>query len=507
MAGFLLALLVSVLSTGTVEDTRRYLAKLRRAQNLQAEIRSKKLYKRFGPYKDDPKGFVNNVLKEHLWSKQVEIAESVRDNRRTAVKSCHDSGKSFTAARIAAWWLSVHPPGSAFVVTTAPTGAQVKAILWREIGRAHRKGKLPGRVNLTEWYMPGEDGGEEMVAFGRKPSEHDPASFTGIHARYVLVLIDEASGVPKALWDAADTLITNEDSRILAIGNPDDPNSEFGRNCRPGSGWNVITIRAQDTPNFTGEEVPEAVRKVLLSGMWVREKLKQWGKDSPLYISKVNAEFPIAGEDAVFHLHWIERARERELMARGEVELAVDVARKGTGETVVYGRQGMRAWLVDYWTKKDTMTTARRIASTADETGALTIKVDAIGIGAGVVDKLEEIRVDEGKPWTVIPLDAGGQAADPKNYLNNRAQWYWGLREIFEEGEIDLDPIDEEVVVQLVEIKHVPNARNRIQIESKDDMRARGVASPDRADALMMAFANVAGTDSRQAVIQKARMS
>lgn len=485
----------------TIEDQRRYLKKLRRMKRLQARIKADQLYRRFGPFLADPHGFVVSVLKEFLWSKQVQIAESVRDNRRTLVKSCHDSGKSFTAARVAAWWLAVHPAGSAFTVTTAPTGAQVKAILWREIGRAHRKGGLPGRVNLTEWYI-----GDEMVGFGRKPSEHDPASFTGIHARYVLVIIDEASGVPKALWDAADTLITNEDSRILAIGNPDDPNSEFGRNCMPGSGWNVITIRAQDTPNFSGEPVPEELSKLLLSGQWVWEKLKQWGKDSPLYISKVDAEFPVAGEDAVFHLAWIERARERELTPTGAVEIAVDVARWGTAETVVYARQGRRAWLAAYWSKKDTMQTAQRVAAVAAEVGALTIKVDAIGVGAGVVDKLAEIKRELDVPWQVMPLDAGAAAADPHNYTNNRAQWYWGLRAVFEEGDIDLDPIDEVVAGQLVEIKRVENVRNRIQIESKADMRSRGVPSPDRADALMMVFANVAGPAKRQARLTKVTM-
>jgi hypothetical protein len=130
-----------------------------------------------------------------MWSKQQEIAESVVEHRYTAVKSCHDSGKSFTASRLAAWWLDVHPPGEAFVVTTAPTTAQVEAILWREIGKAHRKGDLAGRITLdAKWYI-----GQELVAYGRKPADYDQAAFQGIHARYVLIIIDEACDVPKSL--------------------------------------------------------------------------------------------------------------------------------------------------------------------------------------------------------------------------------------------------------------------------------------------------------------------
>lgn len=117
-------------------------------------------------YADDPVGFCNQVLSDHLWGRQAEIATAVRDHRRVAVPSCHGAGKSFLAARLAAWWIACRPPGEAFVVTSAPTFAQVRAILWREIGRAHRAGKLPGKVTLTEWRM-----GQELVGFGRKPAD------------------------------------------------------------------------------------------------------------------------------------------------------------------------------------------------------------------------------------------------------------------------------------------------------------------------------------------------
>src|SRR5215217_2971411 len=117
-------------------------------------------------YVRDPVGWVSDRLGEFMWSKQREIAESVVVNRYTAIKSAHDTGKSFTMSRLAAWWLDVHPIGEAFVVTTAPTTAQVEAILWREIGKAHRKGNLPGRITLdAKWYM-----GQELVAYGRKPA-------------------------------------------------------------------------------------------------------------------------------------------------------------------------------------------------------------------------------------------------------------------------------------------------------------------------------------------------
>ena len=132
------------------------------------------------------------------------------------------------------------------------TTKQVHAILWRYIGQAHRKGNLPGRITLDdEWYMG--PGGKELVAFGRKPADHDQSAFQGIHALNPLILVDEACGVPKSIFDAIDALATNSNARVLAIGNPDDPSSHFAQICKPGSGWHLITVSVFDTPAYTGE--------------------------------------------------------------------------------------------------------------------------------------------------------------------------------------------------------------------------------------------------------------
>ena len=244
---------------------------------------------------DDPVGFITGPLREELWSKQREIAEAVRDHRHVAVRSAHDTGKSFIASRLAAWWLSVHAPGEAFVVTTAPTFAQVRAILWREINRAHKRGKLPGRVNQTEWWID-----NEIVAYGRKPADYDEDAFQGIHARYVLVILDEACGVPENLWTAVETITTNEHCRILAIGNPDTPLSNFKRVCEPDSGWHVIHVDGLRSPNFTDEEVSDSLRELLLSATWVDERRQEWGEASNLWASKVRGDFPLVPVGQVY---------------------------------------------------------------------------------------------------------------------------------------------------------------------------------------------------------------
>ncbi len=235
------------------------------------------------PYLADPVGWVRDKLGEHLWSKQRAIAESVRDNRRTAVKSCHNAGKSWIASRIAAHWIATHPAGEAFVASTAPSYPQVHAILWEEIRKAAKAGyragnPLPGRVlQSDDWKL--DDG--TLAGWGRKPADTDEHGFQGIPRRYVLVILDEACGIPRQLWTAVEAITTNADCRILAIGNPDDPNTEFGDVCKPGSGWNVIQISAFDTPNFTDEPFPDDLRPLMLDPEWVEDKKRRWGEDPP----------------------------------------------------------------------------------------------------------------------------------------------------------------------------------------------------------------------------------
>lgn len=429
----------------------------------------------------DPSWWVTEILGDFLWSKQREIFESVRDHRRTAVKSCHGSGKSWSAARVIAWWLSCHPPGTARVVTSAPTGDQVKAILWHEISRAHAAGNLPGRLNQTEWWLEFEGGREEMVGIGRKPAEHNPAAFQGIHERYVLVVLDEAAGIPRSLWEAADGLLSNDACRLLAIGNPTDPTSEFAVECKPGSGTNVIRISAFDTPNLTGEPVPDEVAHRLVGRAWVEEKTRKWGPGNPLYLAKVLGEFPEVSEDGLIPVSWVRQAQERELPPSQPVELGVDVG-GGGDRSVIALRRGPVVRIHRRDQNPDTMQTCGNVVATIRETGAEVAKVDEIGIGRGVVDRAKE------QDHPVVGVNVGQPARDAEAFANLRAEGYWGLRERFQSGEVDLDIEDDDLAAQLVDLQYKRTSSGKIQIESKDEMRRRGKPSPDEADAVMLAF-------------------
>ena len=444
-------------------------------------------------YVHDPVRWAAERAGTPLWSRQRSIVESVRDHPTTAVHSCHNIGKSFTGATTCCWWLDSHPPGSAFVVTTAPTGPQVKAILWREINRIHQRVGLPGRTNLTEWYID-----NELVAFGRKPSEYEPTAFQGIHAEFVLVVLDEACGIPTSLWDAASTLTSNDTSRILAIGNPDDPHSHFAKVCKPNSGWNVIGVGAKDTPNFTGEQVPDIVRKSIISVSWAEQKAKDWGVTSPLYISKVEGRFPVDSEDGVIRYSDVSKCR---LMGPAPVEgervAGIDVG-AGGDRTVLYPRVGNVFLEPRYVRKDDAEDTVDDLVAWIQELQLERVVIDVIGIGWGVYSRLKRLSSvhtprGEGKIGCVVQRFNAAEKVPAKKkddlkFANRRAQMWWRGRTTLHSGAVDLAVIDDDTAAELVEPKFFINKTGAVQVEEKAEIIKRLGRSPDMADALLMAL-------------------
>lgn len=384
--------------TAAPETVGRILDLRRRIDEARAGVLSR--------YRDDPDGFVTGYLGEHLWSKQRQIMQSVRDHRLTAVRSCHGIGKSFTVSRCVAWWGSVHPPEETRIVTTAPTFKQVRGVLWQEIRKCAPK--LPGDVLQLEWQIDGN-----LVAQGIKPDDYAPDAFQGIHAKHLLVVLDEGNGVPPALWRAAVSLATSEHSRIIVIGNPDDPSGKFAEVCRPGSGWHTIQVGYRDTPNFSGEPVPEGVAAKLIGPAWIEDARRMYGEGSPLWTSKVEGEFPEQAEDALIRLSIARAAAQRELPAEDFPNvLGVDVARLGSDKTIIMHRRGRTAAVHGEHHHEDTMVTAGRVKNALAETGATNAAIDADGLGAGVFDRLME----QGLP--AQEMRGGFRARDSERFAN-----------------------------------------------------------------------------------------
>jgi hypothetical protein len=424
-------------------------------------------------YRLDPVAWVESKG-EFLWSAQRNVFESVRDNRYTAVHSAHSQGKSMVASRVIAWWIDSHPPGTAFVVSTAPTAAQTSAIMWREVTRIHKAAALPGKITRAgypQWFLDGE-----LVGYGRKPADHEQSAFQGIHAMYVLVVIDEACGVPRNLYNAVDSIAANENARVLAIGNPDDPASHFAAVCKPDSGWNVIHLDALRAPTmsrdrvvgpdpkrplfplvsalmeadgipYSTEEVPPYLYDLLSNAQWIEERIHRWCGVSPqqaallprdelhqlvltraagsgIFTAKVRGLFPTSASEGVIPLGWIQRATERwhdlhdtnpEIPASAKAHvpgpLILGVDVARTGEDETCIAYRYGSYVPKIERMRVTDTTeVTDIVAASMHEPGSMAIVDSIGIGAGVYDLLRRYRTDGRIAGEAIPFNAATQS-------------------------------------------------------------------------------------------------
>lgn len=456
------------------------------------------------PYMLDPVGWGGKKLERHYWSLQRTVMESVRDNRRTAVRSSHGIGKSLSAADIACWWLDTHPPGEAFVATSAPIASQVRGVLWRYIGQNHRKGNLVGRVNQTEWLI-----GNELIGFGRSPAkpgegsnDETVTSFQGIHAKYVLVVLDEAGGIPAALWAAAKSLITGEHCRILAIGNPDDPTSEFEKVCRDGSGWNVIGISTFDTPNFTDEWVPEELAVLLPNRTWLEEFITDYGEDSNVYKAKVLGQFPKDATDAVVPWSWAYQCKSNimDINPDHPFGLGVDIG-AGVDQTVITPYRGRKFYEQRCSRHEDPMMAVgeimrairdyRQEVTMPDEFGLrVRVNIDAIGVGWGVAGAVaEKVTQHRWNDVEVNPVKVSEQAGEPEKYKNVRSELWWAAREACHDKLWDFSALDvkDKCLNELTTPKWSENSSGQIEVEKREKIVERLGHSPDMASSLILA--------------------
>lgn len=459
-----------------------------------------------GRWASDPVGFVRDVLGEEPWSRQVEIAEAVRDEPLVTVRSCHAAGKDWLAARLALWWVYAR---RGLVLLTGPTASQVEEILMRgELRDAFRGSGLPGDLHVKA-LRPGGAGKVGILA----KTATGVSALTGFHEVRVLFIITEAQDPEIGhAWDAAFACTTGAGDRILTLGNPTEPGGRFCRAHQPDSDWHVVKIAAEDIPNV---RQGSTVVPGLLTEEGVDRFAAEYGKNSAFYQARVGAEFPAQASDALVRRDWVEAAFERheegtlaEEAEDASTVVAVDVARFGRDRSVLCVRRGPQVLGFTFWQGEDTQETARRVHRAVErlheqgEGPVETVVVDVVGVGSGVADKLDETlseitwQVTRGRYRHRLRTRSprleefrGGKAALlSEQYRNLRSQAFWHVRKRLEEGEIALPP-DEGLRRELVAIRAEVTPDGRVAIESKEAIKRRlGGESPDRADALSMSF-------------------
>lgn len=361
---------------GRLRDLSRHARKLR--DELAEREAPADLAEMFGPYRDDPAGFVREVLGAESATRrsngapyQSDILTDIASYPRVAVRSGHGVGKSTTDAWAALWWLLTRPYGR--VVIVAPEfSRQVRAVLFAEIRKWVRRSKVPLPVDVLANRATVEGFGDEWGIIGLPATE--PDRIEGFHAEGGLLLIlDETKGIPTDVYDALMGALTGlEDNRLLITSTPGPPSGVFHRvHTKAREDWRLHHVPSTDS--------------TLVSAEWIEQRRREWGEGSPLYQARVLGEFPEEAEGTLFRLSDLEAAIGRELEQEDPgITLGVDPARFGPDKTAVAVWKGRK--LVEVMTRQglDTMETAAWTASLINRMKPSRVRVDPIGIGAGV---------------------------------------------------------------------------------------------------------------------------
>ena len=432
-------------------------------------------------YKGDIEGFVRGVLRvERLTPAQLEHFQAVQEDLRVAAYGANGCGKTFDDAAIALYLVYVE--GSLVIVTSAREG-QLRDQFMRDVRVLFQSAPdLDGELHTLALRRPGDaHSGIICVAAG------ETSRLRGFHAPRVAFIVEEAQGCPDWVFDVAEMVAVGEHDRVLVTGNCDlGQQGPFWRRCQT---WRAIRFNSDQHPN-----VVEG--RTVIPGGPTRESRAQrvadYGEDSPFFIASWLGLFPASGDYALFNRETIWAAFERWRALRGTrheglLHLALDPARKGPDSSVLAVRYGDVLEELIVWNKARTTESADRVVLEMKRLGVrLThgVTVDEPGVGGGVVDALHRMGV------CVREYNGGSTPSTPKaqkKFRNRRAETYWALRARLERGAIALPP-DDKLADELLAMDWTEGPDGRVQIGSKDELRARIGRSPDRADAVAMVF-------------------
>lgn len=436
-----------------------------------------------------PRGWQRETLQEitkHIKANDLRAAnKAMLEMWRSADASGRGIGKSALVSMLTLWFLSTRLGST--VIVTANTEQQLRSRTMAELGKwcalavnSHWWEVTAMSVRPAEWFgeMVKRDLKVDLgywYAQAQLWSEENPDAFAGIHNHHgVMLIMDEASGIPKPIWTVSEGFFTEPipDRYWFVFSNPRRNSGAFFE-CfhRDRNFWrcrNIDSRTVEGTDKGTFDKI-----------------IAQYGEDSDEARVEVKGEFPNKGSNQFIGKDTVYAAQTREVIPDpgSPLVMGVDVARFGEDKSVIAFRKGRDARIIPWEKFKgiDTVQLSSRVAELAGKLNPAAIFVDGNGVGGGVVDNL--------KAWgyKVIEVQMGSSPNDPATYYNKRVEIWGRMREWLMTGAI---PSDSDLATDLIspEYSYHP-VSNKIQLEGKDHMKSRGLASPDSAEALAMTFA------------------
>ena len=434
------------------------------------------LKERFAVWKKDPVVFVREVIGAEPQEWQKKALRALVTNDRISIRSGHGVGKSAFLSWVMLWWHAMHYPAK--TGCTAPTAKQLNDVLWSELAKWHRQMKDP----IRSWFeiradtMVLKSAPKESFASARTARKEDPEAFQGLHSDNMLIIGDEASGIDDIIFEVSQGAMSTPGAKTILTGNPTRTSGFFfdTHHKLRDKWWTIKVASGESKASYE-------------SLTYAQEIADAYGPDSNIYRVRVLGEFPVSEDDVVIPLHLVEGSQGRDVKpTQGSVIWGLDVARFGGDRSALVKRRGNTILQpAQFWRGKDLMQLANLIAAeyemTKEDDRPHRICVDAIGYGAGVSDRLKEM----GYPSQAI--NVAEQAAAKKNYMRLRDELWFRAREWFMQMDVTMPP-DDELTAELTAVKYDLTQGGKIQVESKDDMKRRGVRSPDLADAFCLTF-------------------
>ena len=431
-------------------------------------------------YGNDPVLFVEEMLGAQPFDYQAEFLRALLDERKMSVKSGHGTGKSTTASWAMLWFMLLRYPCK--VVVTAPTSSQLFDAMFAELKRWI--GELPKELqqllNVKSDRVELVSAPAEAFISCRTARAETPEALAGVHSDHVLLIVDEASGVPEQVYEAAAGSMSGHNATTLMLSNPTRSSGTFFESHnRMANSWWTRTWSCKDSP--------------LVSHEFVDEMELRYGPESNAYRVRVLGEFPLSDDNTIIPYHLVEAAQTRDVVVSDEATVVwgLDVARFGSDATALCKRQGPIVTELRSWRGLDLMQTTGRIVAEyealAPSKRPAEILVDSIGVGSGVVDRLQEL----GLPVRGVNVAESPSMGD--TYMNLRSELWFKCKAWLEDRSCKL-PKDDQLIAELTAIRYSFTSSGKMKAESKDEMRKRGLGSPDLADALCLTMASDAAT-------------
>lgn len=448
--------------------------------------------KKLPVYRKEPWTFAKELMNFNPDPWQMDVLKDLVSGTHVSVRSGQGVGKTGLEAVVILWFLSCFPYPK--VVATAPTKQQLNDILWAEISKWLTKSPLLKSIlkwTKTKVYMQKYE--DRWFATARTATR--PENMQGFHEENMLFVVDEASGVADNIMEAILGTLSGQNNKLLMCGNPTKISGVF------------YDSHNRDRQYYKTHKV-SSMSSSRTSKKNIEMLLDKYGADSDVARVRIHGEFPRAESDTFIPLEIVELARDTTIEKLGDNitagDIGADIARFGDDETVIATRVGNKIFPLKGYKKKETtqvtgyiLKEARDMMERFPQLKKIYIKVDDSGVGGGVTDQLKETIRDRNLPYVVLPI-INNEVANDSDHYENRGTEQWGvLREYLLENmsnhiqgnQSDFDlPNDEKLITQLTTRKYRMTSKGKIALERKEEMKKRGLQSPDRADAVVLSL-------------------